>query len=655
MTAFIGRREFITLLGGAAAAWPLAAQAQQTAMPVVGFLRNTVATPFVHLVTELGKGLSEEGFVEGRNVIIEQRWGDNQPNRLPGLAVDLVRRKAAVIVGNTPAVLAAVRVAGPTVPLVFVVGDDPVKSGLVASLSRPEGNLTGVTFFGGSLLGAKRLAMLQELVPKISVVAVLLDPEAAFEIELVETAARALGLQIVPVKLASEGDLEAAFDRIVATGAGALLFGGGPVLRGQIHKIVALAARHARTDDLRIARLRRGRRPDQLCGKLPRCLSPGGSLCRPHPQGRQAIRIAGPATDQIRDGDQSQDRQGARHQRPTDIAGCSGRGARVKRREFIAGLAGAAAWPLAAQAQQPEMPVIGFLNATSPDGYADRLRGFRQGLRDAGYVEGENVAIEYRWADNQTDRLPTLAAELVRRRVAVIAAPGDTNSVLAAKAATTTIPIVFAVGGDPVGLALVASLARPGGNLTGVNFFNAEITAKRLELLRELVPAATRVAVLVNPTAAAPAETTMRDAEAAARAVGLQVQALNARNAGEIDAVFAPFVHERPDALFVDGGALFNSRRVQLVHLATRHALPASYGSRAYPEIGGLMSYGTSIMDGYRQVGLYTGRILRGAKPADLPVVQANKFELVINAQTARTLGLTVPASLLARADEVIE
>jgi putative ABC transport system substrate-binding protein len=204
MTAFIGRREFITLLGGAAA-WPLAARAQQTAMPVVGFLRNTFAAPFAHLVTELGKGLSEEGFVEGRNVIIEQRWGDNQPDRLPGLAADLVRRRAAVIVGNTPAVLAAVRVAGPTVPLVFVVGDDPVKSGLVASLNRPEGNLTGVTFFGGSLLGAKRLALLQELVPKTSVVAVLLDPDAAFEIELVETAARALDLQIVPVKLASSG------------------------------------------------------------------------------------------------------------------------------------------------------------------------------------------------------------------------------------------------------------------------------------------------------------------------------------------------------------------------------------------------------------------------------------------------------------------
>jgi putative ABC transport system substrate-binding protein len=238
------RRNFITLLGGAAAGWPLAARAQQQPVPVVGFLRNTIAAPFAHLVAEVAKGLSEEGFVEGRNVIIEQRWGDNQPDRLPGLAADLVRQKASVIVGNSPAVLAAVRVAGPTVPFVFVVGGDPVKMGLVASLNRPEGNLTGVTFFGGSLLGAKRLALLHELVPKISVVAVLLD-DATFEIEVVETAARALGLQIVPVKLASERDLDAAFDRIVATGAGALLFGGGPVVRGQIQQIVALAAHHA--------------------------------------------------------------------------------------------------------------------------------------------------------------------------------------------------------------------------------------------------------------------------------------------------------------------------------------------------------------------------------------------------------------------------
>jgi len=239
------RREFITLLGGAAATWPLAVRAQQPKMPVVGFLRNTFAAPFANLVVELRKGLSEEGFVEGRNLVIEQRWADNQPERLPGLAADLVRRQAAVIVGNSPAVLAATRAAGPTVPFVFVVGDDPVKMGIVASLNRPEGNLTGVTFFGGSLLGAKRLGLLHELVPKIRLVAVLLDPDTAFEIEVIETAARALGLQIVSVKLANERDLDAAFDRIVATGAGALLFGGGAILRGQLQRIVELAARHA--------------------------------------------------------------------------------------------------------------------------------------------------------------------------------------------------------------------------------------------------------------------------------------------------------------------------------------------------------------------------------------------------------------------------
>ena len=248
----------------------------------------------------------------------------------------------------------------------------------------------------------------------------------------------------------------------------------------------------------------------------------------------------------------------------------------MKRREFIALVGGTAAWPLAAQAQQAAMPVIGFLSARSPDGYGERLSGFRQGLRETGYVEGENVSIEYRWAENQNDRLPALAAELVRRRVAVIAALGAANDALAVKAATTTIPVIFAVGGDPVGLGLVASLARPGGNLTGINFFNAELTAKRLGLLRELVPGAARVAVLVNPSVALVAKDTERDAELAARAMGLQIQLLHASSSREIDAAFVALARERPDALFVDGDAFFNSRRVQLVHLATRHAVPVT-------------------------------------------------------------------------------
>jgi len=328
----------------------------------------------------------------------------------------------------------------------------------------------------------------------------------------------------------------------------------------------------------------------------------------------------------------------------------------IGRRKFLATLGGgAAAWPLAARAQQPTMPVIEFLNSQSPDGYAERLRGFRQGLKDTGYVEGENVAIEYRWADGQIDRLPTLAAELVRRPVTVIVAPGNTAAALAAKAAATTIPIVFSVAEDPVRLGLVASLARPGSNLTGINFFNSELTAKRLELLRALVPAAVRVAVLVNPTEATTAETTLRDVEPSARAMGLQIQAHKASTSREIDAVFAAFVREQPDALFVAGNSFFNSRRVQLVHLASYYRVPATYGGRDYPDIGGLMSYGTNVTDAYRQIGVYTGRILKGARPADLPVMQSTKFELVINAQTARMLGLAVPPTLLSLADEVIE
>jgi putative ABC transport system substrate-binding protein len=276
----------------------------------------------------------------------------------------------------------------------------------------------------------------------------------------------------------------------------------------------------------------------------------------------------------------------------------------VKRRKFIALLGGAAAaWPLAARAQQPAMPVIGFLNSTSPDGSTERLRGFRQGLKDTGYVEHENVAVEYRWAENQLDRLPELAAELVRRQVAVIAAL-NTVSALAAKAATTTIPIVFIVGEDPVRLGLVASLARPDGNLTGVNLFSGELTAKRLALLREMVPQAARIAVLVNPAFAPDRETTLRDVQSAARAMGLQIQVLNASTSREIDAAFATFAHERPDAVFVGIDVFFNGRRAQLVNLASRHAVAATFANRDFAEIGGLMSYGSNIVDSWRQVGV---------------------------------------------------
>jgi putative ABC transport system substrate-binding protein len=327
----------------------------------------------------------------------------------------------------------------------------------------------------------------------------------------------------------------------------------------------------------------------------------------------------------------------------------------MKRREFVALLGGATAWPLAVRAQQPVMPVIGFVHPGSPDLIADRLRAFRLGLKEAGFVEGENVAIEYRWADEQIDRLPVLVSELVRRQVTVIAAVGGNVPVFAAKAATSTIPIVFAVGEDPVRLGLVASLARPGGNLTGVNFLATELTTKRLELQRELVPGSGRVAVLINRANAANAESTLREVESATRAIGLQIQVLNASTSREIDTAFAALARERPGSVFVGGDPFFNNRRTQLVLLATRHALPATYASRDYAVSGGLMSYGPNFSDAFRQVGVYIGRILKGTKPADLPVEQSSKFELVINAQAARVLGLTVPPTLLARADEVIE
>jgi putative ABC transport system substrate-binding protein len=327
----------------------------------------------------------------------------------------------------------------------------------------------------------------------------------------------------------------------------------------------------------------------------------------------------------------------------------------VKRREFIARASGAAAaWPLAVRADQSALPVVGFLNPASADATADRLRGFRQGLKDTGYVDGENVTIEYRWADGHSDRLTALAAELVHQKVAVIAAMTG-SSPLAAKAATATIPIVFAVSEDPVQLGLVASLARPGGNLTGVNFFNSELVAKRLELLRELVPQAVRLGVLVNPTGAANPETVMNEVEMAARAMGLQIQVFKADTSEEIDAAFVTIVRERIDALFVSPGTFFNSRRVQLALLAARHAVPATYAQREYAEAGGLMSYGTNITDAFHQAGVYVGRILKGTKPADLPVVQASKFELVINSQAARILDIAIPQSLLTTADEVIE
>ena len=327
----------------------------------------------------------------------------------------------------------------------------------------------------------------------------------------------------------------------------------------------------------------------------------------------------------------------------------------MNRRDFITLLGGAAAtWPVAAHAQQAAMPMVGIFTPQAVGTSGPFLDAFRVGLAETGYVEGQSVTIEYRLTGGQLDKMPALAADLVRLQASVIATSGSTAAV-AAKAATRTIPIAFSVPEDPVRLGLVASLARPGGNATGINFLSTEVTTKRMGLLRELVPTAVRVAVLINPTNPANTSATLTSMEAVARALGLQIEFFKASTSGEIDSAFATLVRERPDALLVAGDGFFTTRRVQLAALAARHASPATYSTRESAEVGGLMSYGTSLTDAYRQIGAYTGRILKGENPADLPVTQATKFELVINLQTARLLGLTVPPTLLARADEVIE
>jgi putative tryptophan/tyrosine transport system substrate-binding protein len=326
----------------------------------------------------------------------------------------------------------------------------------------------------------------------------------------------------------------------------------------------------------------------------------------------------------------------------------------MRRREFITLMTGGAvAWPVAARAQQPTMPVVGFVNAGSSD--APLTAAFRKGLNEAGYVEGQNVTMEYHWLEGQFDRLPSLMADLVRRHVAVIATPAGNYASQAAQAATTTIPIVFSVSEDPVKLGLVTSLARPGGNLTGINFFATEVTAKRLGLLHELVPKAVRIAMLVNPVNVPSIESPLRDIPEPARAMGLQIQVLNASTSREVEAAFVTLVHDRAHALFVAPDAFFQSRRVQFATLAARHAIPAAYSIREYVEAGGLMSYGTNFANTFHQVGVYTGQVLKGANPADLPVMQSTKFEFVINLQTARALGIEVPNSIQLLADEVIE
>src|SRR5262245_47672980 len=414
-------------------------------------------------------------------------------------------------------------------------------------------------------------------------------------------------------------------------------------------------ARKPSAHDIRSAGICRGRRVDELWRELGGFLSPRGILRGQDLQGSKSRRAPNRAAHAVQSCDQPQDRRRPWARNSGTTLHVRRRGDRmIGRRKFITLLGGAAAWPLAARAQQTAMPVIGFLSSSgSPSSFAHLANAFRQGLKETGYIEGQNVAIEYRWAQDQADRLPDLAADLVRRQVTVIAA--DTTSTIVAKAATTTIPIVYTGGGDPVKLGLVASLNRPGGNVTGVTFVVAELGAKRLGLLHELQPGAVRVGVLVDPNYA-PTQSFVSDVQAAALSIGKQIEVFEASTGRDIDTAFASLAQKPVDALDVVGtGPLQYNRRVQLVTLAAYHKVPAIYPQRETAEAGGLMSYGTNLSDAYRQAGVYTGRIVKGEKPADLPVIQSIKFEFVINLNTARAFGLSFPPGLLAIADDVIE
>ena len=535
-----------------------------------------------------------------------------------------------------PPVAFAAKTATTTIPIVFTVSDDPVRLGLVASLARPGGNVTGINFFSNELL-AKRLELLRALVPTATRVAVLVNPANTANTETtlkdVEPAARAVGLQIQVLNADTSHEIDAAFATIVRERPDALFSASSPYFTSRRIQLVQLAARHA------IPATYPGRQYVEVGGlmsygaNVAERVASTRRLCRPHPQGRKARGPAGRAGVEVRAGDQPPHRQDARPHRAAIAARHGRRGDRMStRREFVTLVGGTAlAWPLAARAQQSAMPVIGFLNGTSADGFARARNGFIQGLKETSYIVDQNVAIEYRWAEGQYDRLPALAADLLRRQVAVLVV--NNAAAPAAMAATATIPIVFASGADPVKSGLVVSLNRPSSNVTGVYFLIDALPTKNLHLLHELVPRTSTVALLVNPNNAVAVGTELPSVQTAARTLGLDLVVVKAAAERDIDAAFADVVHARAGALVIASDSFIFGHRQQIIALAERHSIPTAYPWREAPAAGGLVSYGTSLTDAYRLAGVFTGRILGGAKPADLPVQQSTKFELADQSQ----------------------
>jgi putative tryptophan/tyrosine transport system substrate-binding protein len=648
----IRRREFIAGLGSAAA-WQLSARAQQGDR----VRRIGVLTPgdendpeWKTFVSAFTQALADLGWTDGRNVRIDLRWAGTDSNRIRALAQELVGLKPDIILTQATPTTAAVQRETRTIPIVFANVADRVASGFVPRLDRPGGNITGFASFEAPL-GGKWLELLSEIAPGLKQAAIMLEPDTnpQFMLPSFEMAARSLKITPIIVPVHGDAEIEAAIKDLGREPGGGLVVPSGVTLAAHAAPIITAE----RTRGLFGILLCQRRRFALLRTRPGRHLSSRRHLRRSHSARREARGAAGATADKIRDGREPQDRQGARSDGAAIDSASRRRGDRMKRRQFIAGLGSAAAWPLAARAQQPTMPVIGYLGAQSADDYKNFTVPFLQGLKETGYIEGQNVAVEYRWAENQYDRLPALAADLVRRRVAAIVAP-TSPAALAAKAATTTIPIVFTTGGDPVALGLVASLNRPGTNVTGIANLAAELTPKRLQLLRELIPNATMFGVLADPAFPA-TQSIIMDLQAAPRALGLQLLLVNARTDSDFEIAFATFSQQHVGAVMVSDSTFFNWRTEQLAALAVRHALPAIFPFRESALVGGLISYGSSLGYMNHQAGIYTGRILKADKPADLPVEQVTKLELVINLKTAKALGLTIPETLLATADEVIQ
>ena len=649
------RREFITLLGGAAATWPLAASAQQTAMPVIGFMSSASAAPWAHLVAAFRDGLKAIGFVEGQNVAIDFRWADGQYDRLPMIAAELVRREVAVIVaaGGAPAVLPAMA-ATPTIPIVFSTGGDPVKLGFVPVSTDQVATRPACTFLLAEM-EAKRLGLLRDLVPTAALIGVLLNPNnanAETQSKDVQEAARAIGQKIQIVHAGTEAALGTTFATLTQMRADALLVGADPFFNSRRNLLVLHATRHG------IPAMYDQREFVQAGGlmsygtSLIGCLPPGRHLHRTHSQGRKARRPAGRPVDQIRARHQSECREGARPRSAADAARPRRRGDRMKRREFITLLGGAAAaWPLAALAQRTAKTTrLGVLLYSTPQAESQTERVLI-GLRELGYIEGRNLVVSYHYAEGKPERLPDLAAALVRESPDLLLALGGDVAPHAAKA-TSTIPIVFVSSADPVQLGLAASLARPAGNATGVTLLQDDLASKRLELLKEAVPHVSRVAFLWNPDHP---DNELGEAQRAAQSLDVRLHLAEMRSSSDLESVFRAVTQADCDGLYVVSSrhTALNTRKI--VDFALKDRIPLAGGWGAWARAGGVLSYGPNVDDMYRHAIDYIDKILKGAKPGDLPIQQPTRFELVINAKAGKMIGIDIPPTLLARADEVIE